>query len=235
MALCHDVTDDLEQPVPVGPRGRYDTYEEMVAAMDQHVGKIVTAVNELQLREKTLILFYADNGTPAKTIITARDGQFVSEPVVSQFGEMQIPGGKAQLTDWGTRVPAIASWPGRVAPGQICDGLVDVTDVYPTIVELAGANLPQVPIDGHSFAPQLLGKSDATSRKWVFAEHKGRSFVKDLRFKLYDDGEMFDLNADPQEEHPLSIDALSPEAAAAIGRLERARPNAASELNAAGP
>ena len=49
---------------------------------------------ELQLREKTLIVFYADNGTPARTIIEVRDGRFVRQPVVSQLGDRQIPGGK---------------------------------------------------------------------------------------------------------------------------------------------
>ena len=191
MALCHDVTDDLEQPVPFGPQGRYDSYPEMVAAMDERVGRIVEAVDELQLREKTLIVFYADNGTPARTIIEVRDGRFVRQPVVSQLGDRQIPGGKAQLTDWGTRVPVIASWPGKVRPGQVCEGLVDITDVYPTIVELAGAKSPRGSLDGRSFASQLLGDREATSREWVFAEHKGRSFVKDQRFKLYHDGEMF--------------------------------------------
>ena len=205
MALCHDVTDDLEQPVPFGPRGRYDSYPEMVTEMDEHVGRIVAALDELQLREKTLVLFYSDNGTPAQTIATVRDGQFVSQPVVSQLGAMQIPGGKAQLTDWGTRVPVIASWPGKVRPGQVCEGLVDITDVYPTIVELAGAKPPQGSLDGRSFASQLLGREESTARQWVFAEHKGRSFVKDRRYKLYHDGEIFDLVADPNEEHPLSI------------------------------
>ena len=122
-------------------------------------------------------------------------------------------------------MPVIASWPGKVRPGQVCEGLVDITDVYPTIVELAGAKSPRGSLDGRSFASQLLGDREATSREWVFAEHKGRSFVKDQRFKLYHDGEMFDLVADPDESHPLSIDALSEEAAAAIGRLERARPD----------
>ena len=69
MAVAHKVTDDLLTPVPHGPFGRYDNYGEM----DQAVGRIVASLNALKLREKTLILFVVDNGTPPEIIIRARE------------------------------------------------------------------------------------------------------------------------------------------------------------------
>ena len=119
MALCHDVTDDLEAPVPFGPKGRYDNYAEMVAAMDKQIGRLVTAVNELGLREKTLILFTTDNGTAKRSIITAEGGKLIREDVISRLGEVMVPGGKTELTDGGTRVPTIANWPGTIAEGTL--------------------------------------------------------------------------------------------------------------------
>ena len=118
MALCHDVTDDLEAPVPFGPRGRYDNFGEMVEAMDQRVGRLVGALDRLGLREKTLIFFTTDNGTPKQSIITAQGGKLVREPVSSRMGERTIPGGKGDLTDAGTRVPTIANWKGTLPQGN---------------------------------------------------------------------------------------------------------------------
>ena len=48
MALCHDVTDDLEKPVPYGPDGHWLTYEEMANDMDHQVGKLITALDDMQ-------------------------------------------------------------------------------------------------------------------------------------------------------------------------------------------
>ena len=154
MALCHDVTDDLESPVPFGPRGRYDSYSEMVEAMDQRVGRLVEALDRLGLREKTLIFFTTDNGTPKRSIITARDGKLVREPVSSWMGERTIPGGKGDLTDAGTRVPTIANWTGRLSPGQSTEVLVDFSDLLPTLAEAGGSRGPSGGVPGRD---QLRG------------------------------------------------------------------------------
>ncbi len=203
MALCHDVTDDLEAPVPFGPRGRYDSYAEMVAAMDEQIGRLVTAVNELGLREKTLILFTTDNGTAKRSIITAEDGKLIREDVVSRLGEVLVPGGKTELTDGGTRVPTIANWKGTVEEGTLLRDLVDFSDFFPTLAELGGAELPsEISLPGKSFAPGLRGEQ-RVGRKWVFSEHKGQSWVRSHDWKLYRDGRLFHMASDKQEQRPI--------------------------------
>ena len=71
MELCHAETNDLDKPAPVGPIGRYESYAEMVAKMDERVGRVIAALDKLGLRENTLMLFLADNGTAAKNLINA--------------------------------------------------------------------------------------------------------------------------------------------------------------------
>lgn len=228
MGLCHAVTNDLTKPVPLGPNGRYPSYAEMVAAMDQRVGRIVRALDQLDLSEETLLLFVADNGTPHDIIETAVGDRLVYRPVVSKMGDLEIPGGKGQATDWGTRVPMIASWPGRIAAGQVTDALVDVSDFLPTLVSLASARLPKDwGLDGHSFAPMLRNHSQAghgpsAQRQWAFAQRKNHAFVKDRRWKLYGDGRFYDTLDDSWEKHPLPLEHLPPAAAASHKRLERA-------------
>ncbi len=234
LALCHSVTDDLDAPVPFGPRGRYDSFHEMVEAMDVRVGRLVAALDRLGLRQRTLILFTADNGAPKESIITARDGTLVREKVFCRTAAGLVPGGKGELTDAGTRVPTIASWPGTVAAGEVTDALVDFSDFLPTLADLAGAALPAgVALDGQSFAPQLRG--GAGGRRWVFAEHKGRSWVRTRRWKLYDDGRLLDVGADPQETAPVPPAGQSDEVAAVRAMLQRVRQQlAAAPAGAAG-
>jgi arylsulfatase A len=204
MALCHDVTDDLKQPVPYGEHGRYDNYTEMANMMDVQVGRLIDTLDRLKLRENTLILFTTDNGTSKGSIIRAENGKYIRDPVVSKMNGKDIPGGKGDLTDWGTRVPTIASWPGHIESNQTWNDLVDFSDILPTFAEISGGQLPKgVPLDGHSIASLLTGEGKKLSRKWAYAEGRGRFFAKTQRFKLYNDGRFFDLENDPNEKKSL--------------------------------
>lgn len=234
MAVCHEVTDDLDPPVPHGPMGRYDSYPEMVAEMDRAVGRLVAALEALKLREKTLVIFTADNGTPPEIIIQADGKKLLREPVVSRQNGLQIPGGKKKLTDDGTNVPLIANWPGRIREGQVVDDLVDMSDYLPTFVELTGGTLPEGrTIDGTSFAPRLLG-TGKSRRAWAYAEEavlpkpggvepdgtsSGLRWVRTDAWKLYSDGRLYDMRADEQERHALSLSNSDPEATSARQRL----------------
>ncbi len=205
MALCHDVTDDLDRPVPYGPDGRWLTYEEMVLDMDRQVGRLVSVLDRLQLRDDTLILLTTDNGTAGASYLRYEKGKYIRPKVFSRINGNEVQGGKGKLNDWGTRVPLIANWPGRVAGGQVVDDLVDFSDFLPTLVELTGAILPeQVPLNGHSFAATILG-TGRSSRRWAYAEGRsGLQFVRSREHKLYSNGDFYDMNADPEEQHPLS-------------------------------
>jgi len=189
-------------------------YKAMVEYMDKCIGRVVAKLGELGLRERTLILFTGDNGTP--------------RGIKSKMGERTIDGGKGRMTDAGTHVPLIANWPARVPAGRTTDALVDFSDVMPTLAELARAKLPEgVKIDGRSFVGQLLGKKGG-GRPWAYIHHGGASAAGKLRaartqrWKLYGDGRLFDVQADPDESRPVGPAGQSPEAAAARKRLAAA-------------
>lgn len=225
MALCHDVTDDIGKPVPYGSRGRYDNFEEMAEMMDVEVGRLVKAIDDMGIRDNTLILFTTDNGTAGRSKLSAIDGsgkKFAYEDVVSRMNGIDIPGGKGDLTDWGTRVPTIASWPGVIKPGQSWDDLVDFSDILPTFAELVGGELPAgVTLDGHSFARRLTG-GVASQRKWAYAEGRNRFFAKTQRWKLYNDGQFFDVQDDPFEKNPIPVKKRPADSAADFRLLDSA-------------
>ena len=224
MALCHDVTNDLKAPVPHGPRGRYDNYAEMVGQMDLQVGRLMRFLKSSGLDDNTLVLFTADNGTAAKSKLSSKGkrNSFVYEKVVSQFKGRAVPGGKGRLTDWGTRVPTLAVWKGVITPGQSWNDLLDFSDILPTLVELTGGALPaDAKLDGHSFAALLRGEGHST-RRWAYAEHRGRFFVKTQDRKLYSTGEFYNTEADPFEKSPLEPTTLSTDATSDWNLLKQA-------------
>jgi arylsulfatase A len=218
MSLCHSETNDLARPAPVGPQGRYDNFREMVVKMDDNLGRLMKHLQSLGLRDNTLLLFLADNGTARRSLIDAEGDEYVYETIVSRMGDREIPGGKGTLTDWGTRVPLIVSWPSKVDAGHVSDMLVDASDVLPSLADAASATLPEgVALDGGSILARLNGL--AAEREWVFSEHEGRSFVRNDRWKLYSDGQFFESEADPDERQPLDERTLTADAAVARREL----------------
>ena len=137
-----------------------DKFKENVEYMDKLVGRIVAALDEMGLRENTVVFFTGDNGT---------GGQ-----------------GKAQPTELGARVPMIVNCPGVVKPLRRSAALVDTSDVMPTLADLAGAKVPDDrPIDGRSFAPILRGRKEET-REWVFSYLSDRRMLRTKRWLLED-------------------------------------------------
>ncbi len=217
MALAHDVTDDIGTPPPVGPQGHYDSYERMVENMDERVGRLVDAADELGIRERTLFLFTADNGTPKSYYYTAQGDDMLKQPIEFVWNGAAIRGGKGELTDAGTRVPLVANWPGTLAPGQVVDDLVDFSDWLPTFVELAGGN-PPAGLDGISLAARLRG-GGSSNRRWAFASRSGDRWVRTQRWKLYADGRLFDMDQGRAESSPVRIGQESPQALKARDEL----------------
>jgi len=119
-------------------------FKDMVEYIDRLVGKIVNKLDELGIRDNTIIIFTADNGTDSP-IVTNCDGQ-------------KIAGRKGKPFNAGVRVPLVINWPGRIEPAVQKDELVEFSDFLPTMCEVAGAPLPEnYPGDGLSLWPVLAG------------------------------------------------------------------------------
>jgi len=104
----------------------------------------------------------------------------------------------------------IASWPGTIPAGHVENDLVDSSDFLPTILDAAGITPPDdYVMDGQTFLPQLKGE-DGDSREWMYFHFEPMSgrvyrfarYIRTHQYKLYDDGRLFDINADPEEQSP---------------------------------
>ena len=184
-----------------GP-GLNDTrYGAMIEAMDLGVGRLLAALDALQLQENTLVVFTSDNGGFA--------GVSDCRPLRES---------KGYLYEGGIRVPLLVRWPGRVAAGSTSATPVISMDFFPTFLEVAGlAPDPSQPRDGVSMLPLLLQTGQLHRPALYFhfpnyawhMDNRLGSAIRSGNFKLlrnYDDGslELYDLKNDLSEQHNLA-------------------------------
>ena len=186
-----------------------DLYEDNTAYMDKLVGKLLSTLDDLKLRENTLIVFMGDNGTAS---------QYAGRSTV---GGKALSGKKGTMLECGSLVPTIANWPGVIEAGKVNDLLIDSSDILPTFADLAGAKLPTKNIiDGRSFLPQLLGKK-GNPREWIFIELGNKWYVREAKWKLNREGELFDMSNAPFEEKLVTDIKTNKEASQAHDRLQK--------------
>ena len=187
-----------------------DLYADNTAYMDKLVGKLLSTLDDLKLRENTLIIFMGDNGTAS---------QYAER---SSIGGKALSGKKGTMLECGSLVPTIANWPGVIEAGKVNDLLIDSSDILPTFADLAGAKLPTKNVlDGRSFLPQLMGKK-GNPREWIFIELGNKWYVREAKWKLNREGELFDMSNAPFEEKLVSNYTDKKEASAAYSRLQTA-------------
>lgn len=120
------------------------SYAAMISVMDDEIGKTVAALEKRGMRDNTLIVFHSDNGGVLSSMFAG--DSHVTGKLPADNGPYRD--GKGTLFEGGTRAVALANWPGKIKPGVV-DGMMHVTDMYPTLAGLAGANLGKnKPLDG---------------------------------------------------------------------------------------
>lgn len=167
-------TNLIEHFKPKAPAGGHHdpAYAAMITSVDESVGRIVVLLDELKLADNTLVIYTSDNGGV---------GGYVREGV-KQGGDVTdnapLRGGKGMLYEGGVRVPYIFRWPGRIPAGTTCGTPINSVDLYPTLLEIAGAARPaDYPLDGTSYLKLLTSGGKATLDRdaiyWHFPGYLG--------------------------------------------------------------
>lgn len=144
------------KPKPPAGGHHNPTYAAMIASLDESVGRILAVLEELKLSSNTLVIFSSDNGG-----VGGYEREGIHNGAITDNAPLK--GGKAMLYEGGIRVPYIFRWSGKVAPRTVCNLPINSVDLYPTLLELAGAKPPSgYPLDGESYLPLLIhgGKAD---------------------------------------------------------------------------
>jgi arylsulfatase A-like enzyme len=136
-------------------------YGDFVMQTDHVVGEVSKALAANGFSDNTLLIFTSDNGCSksAKIPALAKQGHRVSA---------HFRGSKADIWDGGHRVPFIARWPGKIKPGTSSDQLICLTDLFASVIEIVGAEVPPGTCeDSVSFLPALSGQPITSTRKGV--------------------------------------------------------------------
>lgn len=203
---CPPEAEALYDDVPKGHHQKNQKYAGMVSHLDQSIQTVLDHLAALDLEDNTVVIFTSDNGG-LKNLSSNKPWR----------------GGKGDLYEGGLRVPLIVRWPGEITPGSVCDFAVISTDYFPTFLELAGLPLmPDAHVDGESLLPLWAGEDVAPRTLYWHFPHRNvpSSSVIEGNWKLVhkivpNQYELFNLNADPEEQndlagaHPERLDRLA--------------------------
>jgi arylsulfatase A-like enzyme len=164
----------------------------MLSNLDDGVGAIVNKIKETGLEGNTIIIFLSDNGAP-----------IIERPK----GNGKLRGGKGDMYEGGIRVPFVMQWKGKIPPGQIYDKVVSACDIFPTVMAVAGGNIPK-DLDGIDLMPFLTGKAEQPDRN-LFWRMGHQTALISGKWKLVNNlknkkqWELFDLSKDMTEQNNL--------------------------------
>lgn len=164
----------------------------MCENIDWNVGRLLNKLDELQLADNTIVVYFCDNGPNG----------------VRFNGGMK--GRKGSTDEGGVRSPLLVRWPKRIQPGREVTPIASVIDLFPTLAALAGVEPnSRKPLDGEDVSSYLLGKrTPAGSDRTLISSWRGKVSARTQRFRLDNNGRLFDMHADPgqtkdvSEEHP---------------------------------
>lgn len=176
-----------ENPNRINDKNR-EKYKWMLQDLDKGVGQILDTLNELDLAENTLVVFFSDNGAVGMSPKEFR----------------RFRGGKFSHYEGGHRVPAVAWWPGKIKAGGRSDKLIVGFDLFPTLTDIAGLSKGNPEnLDGASFKAHLLDQKDFPDRDIFFGyEPKLGTAMRRGDWKMIvkeGDVQLFNLQLDSRE------------------------------------
>lgn len=191
-----------------------------IHALDRAVGEVLAEVERLGLSDKTIVLYVGDHG-----MLIGHHGYF-GRGAVGTISGSEVVGSEnvANLFDEAIKIPMIIRWPGEGGQNMVVDAPVSNTDVYPTILNMLGLEVPnQIELDGRDLSGLLKG-NDFKNPEPVFAQYNMENFgiahLRMVRFenwkliKRFGQGadaelidELYDVESDPGEEANLIREA----------------------------
>lgn len=209
-------------------------YAAMIEHIDRSLGQIMAKLEELELAENTVLIFFSDNGGLHSSAVRTGEPVMVNTPLRDE---------KGSLYEGGIREPLIVRWPGKIEAGSECDVPVTSVDFFPTMAELAGVTIEH-PIDGRSLVP-LLRQSGAFERDaiyWHYPHYHHSTPAGAIRLgdwkliEFFEDDrlELFNLRDDLSETNNLA-DAKPEKAKELQSRLAEWRKHVKARMPTANP
>lgn len=161
----------------------------MCENIDWNVGRVLQKIDDLKLRDNTIVVYFSDNG-----------------PNTFRWnGGMK--GKKATVDEGGLRSPLFVRWPGRIPEATHTSAISGAIDLLPSLAELAGiSSKTDKPQDGLSFAGSLLGESPEPTDRMLLSAWRKKVSVRNQRFRLDQSGALFDIESDREQRMDVADD-----------------------------
>lgn len=197
-------------------------YAAAVTHMDEGIGQVVSALDRTGLRQHTLIVFSSDNGGQRRWNAPPSEYNGRYAPHTTLGDNRPLRGWKTELYEGGIRVPALMNWPGVLGAGGEVTSPTHVCDLAPTLLRLAGGTVdPGWTLEGADLWPLVNGRDTAPAPRTLYWRTPSHRAIRQGDWKLIvdrnDAAELFDLRADPHEQHERS--AQHPERVRDLRRL----------------
>lgn len=172
------------------------SYARAVSTCDHYLGRILTQLDTLKLREDTIILFTSDNGHSEEDYQIRAENHLSGLPKGHDYGAHggggntgPWIGAKGSFLEGGIRVPAILSYPKGLPKGEVRDQAVTIMDWYPTLLDLCGIAYPKdVRFDGHSAVPLIKDKNLPSAHTRLYWQWQNGWAVREGNWKLINNG-----------------------------------------------
>jgi arylsulfatase A-like enzyme len=161
----------------------------MCENIDWNVGRILRRLDELELANNTIVVYFSDNGPN------------------SWRWNGGMKGRKGSTDEGGVRSPLFIRWPGRIPAGKVAPQIAAAIDLLPTLADLAGiSSTGQKSMDGVSLEPLLFGASKEWPDRMLFSHWNGKVSVRTQRHRLDATGKLFNMETDPGQERPVNAE-----------------------------
>jgi arylsulfatase A-like enzyme len=212
---------DLDRYKDIADPSR-QAYAAQVSVMDDEIGKVVKALDDRGMRDNTLTIFQSDNGGTRNPMFSGEVDTSTLKSLPPDNGPYRE--GKGTVYEGGTRVVAIANWPGRVKPGTVVDEMIHEVDLYPTLLNLAGASAAKAkqPLDGLDVWGTISQGEPSPRTEIVYDIQPFRAGVRQGDWKLVwrtplpQAVELYDIAKDPSEKE--NVAAANPDE---VARLQK--------------
>ncbi|HLR24386.1 MAG TPA: sulfatase, partial [Fodinibius sp.] len=176
-------------------------YGDVMETLDWSVGRILKTLDEKGIAENTIVFLASDNGPWLN--LPDRMLQEGNKPW-HQGSAGPLRGSKATSYEGGGRVPGIIRWPAEIPDGQVTDQLTAMPDIYRTLLEAGGGELPEHKLDGYNIMSFLSGETEASPRgEYAYFAFGKLEAMRVGKWKLRvvrEEPELFNLQADPGEQ-----------------------------------
>ena len=222
-------------------------FAAMVESVDESLGRVLANLQSLGLEDNTIVVLTSDNGGMSAANFGRPDRVIPDAKLDAAYSTSNLPlrGGKGWLYEGGLRVPLIIRWPGHGKADAVCETPVTSTDLYPTLLEMAGLPLmPEQHTGGVSLAGLVQGEGrlEREAIYWHFPHYSNHGqqspggAVRSGDYKLieyFENGtlQLFNLRLDPGEQHDL-VEAEPQTAARLKAMLHAWRQSVAADMPA---